>query len=68
VVAASKQSVHRRWLGQPVTVYNDPDQPRNAVLDPESRQGSMAPLIFAAISAVVGAVILAFFIKVGFGS
>jgi hypothetical protein len=54
--------------GQPVTVYYDPEQPRNAVLDPESRQGSMAPLIFAAISAVVGGVILAFFIKVGFGS
>jgi len=53
--------------GQPVTVYYDPEQPRNAVLDPESRQGSMAPLIFAAISAVVGGVILAFFIKVGFG-
>jgi len=54
--------------GQPVTVYYDPEQPRNAVLDPESRQGSMAPLIFATISAVVGGVILAFFIKVGFGS
>jgi len=54
--------------GQPVTVYYDPEQPRNAVLDPESRQGSMAPLIFAAISAVVGAAILAFFIKVGFNN
>jgi hypothetical protein len=53
--------------GQPVTVYYDPEQPRNAVLDPESRQGSMAPLIFAAISAVLGGVILAFFIQVGFG-
>jgi Protein of unknown function (DUF3592) len=55
-------------LGQPVTVYYDPEQPRHAVLDPESRQGSMAPLIVAAISAVIGGVILAFFIKVGFGS
>jgi hypothetical protein len=54
--------------GQPVTVYYDPEQPRNAVLDPEGRQGSMAPLIFAAISAVVGGVILAFFVKVGFGN
>jgi hypothetical protein len=54
--------------GQPVTVYYDPDQPRHAVLEPYSRQGSMAPLIFAAISAVVGGVILAFFVKVGFGS
>jgi Protein of unknown function (DUF3592) len=54
--------------GQPVTVYYDPEQPRNAVLDPESRQGSMAPLIFGAISAVAGATVLAFFIKVGFGN
>jgi Protein of unknown function (DUF3592) len=54
--------------GQAVTVYYDPEQPRNAVLEPDSRQGSMAPLIFGAISAVAGAVILAFFIKVGFGN
>jgi hypothetical protein len=54
--------------GQPVTVYYDPAQPGNAVLEPDSRQGSLAPLIFAAISALVGGVILAFFIKVGFGS
>jgi hypothetical protein len=54
--------------GQPVTIYYDPEQPRNAVLEPDSRQGSVAPLIFAAISAAAGAAILAFFIKVGFGS
>jgi hypothetical protein len=54
--------------GQPVTVYYDPEQPGNAVLEPDSRQGSMAPLIFGAISAVAGSAILAFFIKVGFGN
>jgi Protein of unknown function (DUF3592) len=52
--------------GQPVTVYYDPEQPGNAVLEPDSRQGSMAPLIFGAVSAVAGSAILAFFIKVGF--
>ena len=52
--------------GQPVTVYCDPEQPGNAVLEPGSRQGSMAPLIFAAISAVVGGVFLVFLIKIGF--
>jgi hypothetical protein len=52
--------------GQPVTIYYDPEQPGNAVLEPDSRQGSMAPLIFGAISAVAGSAILAFFIKVGF--
>jgi hypothetical protein len=54
--------------GQPVTVYYDPAQPGNAVLEPDNRQGSLAPLIFATISAVVGGVILAFFIKIGFGN
>jgi hypothetical protein len=53
--------------GQPVTVYYDPAQPGNAVLDPNGRQGSVAPLIFGAISAVAGGIMLAFFVKVGFG-
>jgi hypothetical protein len=52
--------------GQPVTVYYDPEQPGNAVLEPDNRQGSLAPLIFAAVCAVVGGAFLAFFIKVGF--
>jgi Protein of unknown function (DUF3592) len=54
--------------GQPVTVYYDPEQPGNAVLEPDNRKGSLAPLIFGAISAIVGAVMLAFFVKVGFGN
>jgi hypothetical protein len=54
--------------GQPVTVYYDPEQPDNAVLEPDNRQGSMAPLIFAAVAAVVGGVMLAFFVKAGFGN
>lgn len=52
--------------GQTVTVYYDPTQPDVAVLEPASRQGSLAPLIFAAIFAIGGAAFLMFFIKVGF--
>lgn len=52
--------------GQPVTVYYDPEQPGNAVLEPGNQQGSLAPLVFAAICAVVGGAFLAFFIRVGF--
>jgi len=52
--------------GQPVTVYYDPEQPGNAVLEPDNRQGSLAPLIAAALCAVTGGAFLAFFIKVGF--
>lgn len=52
--------------GQPVTVYYDPERPGNAVLEPNNRQGSLAPLILAAICAVIGGAVLAFFIKVGF--
>jgi hypothetical protein len=36
------------------------------VLEPESRPGSFAPLIFSVIFAVTGGAMLAFFIKVGF--
>jgi hypothetical protein len=52
--------------GQPVTVYYDPERPGNAVLEPDGRQGSLAPLIAAAICAVFGGVFLAVFTKVGF--
>ena len=52
--------------GQSVTVYYDPEQPGNAVLEPDSRQGSLAPLIVAAICAVIGGLFLAFLIEVGF--
>ena len=63
----AESAASRYRLGQPVTVYYDPAQPGNAVLEPGDRRGSIAPLIFGAISAAVGGVILAFFIKVGFG-
>jgi hypothetical protein len=37
------------------------------VLEPDSRQGSAAPPVFGAISAVAGGVMLALFVMVGFG-
>ena len=52
--------------GQNVTVYYDPAQPDVAVLEPANRQGSLAPLIFAAIFAIGGAAFLTFFIHFGF--
>jgi hypothetical protein len=36
------------------------------VLEPNNRQGSLAPLIFSVIFALAGAAMLMFFIKVGF--
>lgn len=53
--------------GQPVTVYYDPQRPGHAVLEPDSREGSLAPLILAAICAAIGGVFLAFFLTIGFG-
>jgi hypothetical protein len=54
--------------GQPVIVYYDPTQPRNAVLEPGNRKGSMAPLIFSLIAAGIGMAMLAVFINVGFNN
>ena len=63
----AEQVTSRYARGQKVTVYYDPEQPDVAVLEPANRQGSLAPLVFAAICAVAGTGMLAFFIKVGFG-
>ena len=62
---AERDAGHYR-PGQPVTVHYDPERPGNAVLEPDNRRGSLAPLILATICAVVGGALLAFFIKVGF--
>jgi hypothetical protein len=62
----AEKAAGRYLQGQPVTVYYDPEQPGNAVLEPDNRQGSLAPLIVAAICTVVGGVVLAVFIRVGF--
>src|SRR6185437_6603244 len=62
----AETAASRYRLGEPVTVYYDPDQPGTAVLEPANRQGTFAPLVFSAIFAIAGAIMLAFFIKVGF--
>jgi hypothetical protein len=62
----AEKAASRYSVGQPVTVYYDPDQPGNAVLEPESREGSLALLIVAVICAVTGGLFLAFFLEVGF--
>lgn len=51
---------------EPVRVYYDPDHPGTAVLEPDNRQGSLAPLVFSAIFAIAGGGMLTLFIKVGF--
>jgi len=63
----AEQVIRKYSKGQQVAVYYDPAQPGIAVLEPANRQGSLAPLVFGAIFAVGGALLLAFFINVGFG-
>jgi hypothetical protein len=63
----AEKVVSKYTQGQPVTVYYDPARPDNAVLEPNNRQGSMAPLVFGGLFAVAGAVFLVFFINIGFG-
>lgn len=62
----AEKAAGRYRPGQPVTVHYDPARPGHAVLEPDSRQGSLTPLILAAICAVIGGGLLAFFIKFGF--
>ncbi|WP_035665387.1 DUF3592 domain-containing protein [Bradyrhizobium sp. Ec3.3] len=52
--------------GQAVTVHYDPRRPSHAVLEPESRQGSFAPLIFGAISFAVGTALLWILVRASF--
>jgi hypothetical protein len=58
----AEKAASRYSVGQPVTVYYDPEQPGNAVLEPESREGSLALLIVAVLCAVTGGLFLAFFL------
>jgi Protein of unknown function (DUF3592) len=63
---AAEKAAAQYARGQPVVVHYDPAQPGNAVLEPGSRKGSMAPLIFGLIFGVAGAAMLAVFLKFGF--
>jgi len=61
----AEKAASRYSVGQPVTVYYDPEQPGNAVLEPESREGSLTLLIVAVLCAVTGGLFLAFFLTAG---
>lgn len=63
---AAEKAAAQYQPGQPVTVYYDPEQPGHAVLEPNDRRGSLAPLIAAAVCAVAGGGFLTFLIRVGF--
>jgi hypothetical protein len=63
---AAEKAAAQYTRGQPVVVHYDPAQPGNAVLEPGSGKGSMAPLIFALIFGGAGAAMLAVFLKFGF--
>ena len=62
----AEQEAGRYQQGQTVTVHYDPQHPANAVLEPSSQGGTFAPLVFGAIAAVVGSVLLWFFLAIGF--
>jgi hypothetical protein len=63
---AAEKAAAQYARGEPVVVHYDPAQPGNAVLEPGSRKGSMAPLIFGLIFGAAGAAMLTVFLKFGF--
>ncbi|MGY0569778.1 DUF3592 domain-containing protein [Bradyrhizobium sp. RDM12] len=62
----AEKAAARYHPGQNVKVYYDPNQPGLAVLEPASGEGALAPLIGAAVFAIVGGLFLTILIRVGF--
>lgn len=56
---------HRYKVGGPVTVYHDPADPQNAVLDPGLQAGPVLFALFGAVSIVVGFLIGRFLYRDG---
>jgi hypothetical protein len=62
----AEQAIGPYKKGKTVKVYYDPKQPGIAVLEPNNRKGTLAPLVFGGVFAAAGAGMLALFVNVGF--
>ena len=59
MASASAEAVTRKYpVGAGVSVHYDPDDPSNAVLEPENRQGSAMMIVVAALFGSIGLIFL----------
>lgn len=63
--ASADEILAKYPLGAPVRVFYDPARPRDSVLEPRSRQGSLAPLTFGLIFGTAGVMMLWVFTAIG---
>jgi len=63
---AAEKVAARYAPGQHVSVYYDPQKPANALLEPDNRSGTLAPLVFSAVFGAGGALMLFVFTSVSF--
>jgi Protein of unknown function (DUF3592) len=62
--AGAQKVIARYPQGQQVTVHYDPAQPDTAVLEPENRQGTVAPFVISGVFATAGVFMLILFVSV----
>ena len=62
--AGAEKIIAKYPQGRQVTVHYDPSEPDTAVLEPENRQGMVAPFVIGGFFATAGALMMFLFVSV----